>query len=107
MSGRRHTMEFEGQGESVGGKLLLCYGDSSFKPIALLPRTDSRMNLFKGELMGTNGSIQGSKAGRVGSFKNQRGSHFWTLPPAVDFTLPLPVGLGFAREIEGMTYRGR
>ncbi|KAI5680891.1 hypothetical protein M9H77_02118 [Catharanthus roseus] len=25
--GRRHTMEFEGQGESVGGKLILCYGD--------------------------------------------------------------------------------
>ncbi|KAI5653961.1 hypothetical protein M9H77_31148 [Catharanthus roseus] len=29
MSGRRHTMEFEGQGESIGGKLFLCYGDSS------------------------------------------------------------------------------
>ncbi|KAI5682065.1 hypothetical protein M9H77_03293 [Catharanthus roseus] len=29
MSGRRHTMEFEGQGENIGGKLFLCYGDSS------------------------------------------------------------------------------
>ncbi|KAI5657044.1 hypothetical protein M9H77_25837 [Catharanthus roseus] len=29
MSGRRHTMEFEGQGKNVGGKLFLCYGDSS------------------------------------------------------------------------------
>ncbi|KAI5676635.1 hypothetical protein M9H77_07585 [Catharanthus roseus] len=27
MRGRRHTMEFEGQGESVGGKLILCYGN--------------------------------------------------------------------------------
>ncbi|KAI5681954.1 hypothetical protein M9H77_03182 [Catharanthus roseus] len=29
LSRRTHTMEFEGQGESVGGKLLLYYGDSS------------------------------------------------------------------------------
>ncbi|KAI5664470.1 hypothetical protein M9H77_23793 [Catharanthus roseus] len=29
MSGRRYTMEFKGQGKNVGGKLLLCYGDSS------------------------------------------------------------------------------
>ncbi|KAI5678431.1 hypothetical protein M9H77_09381 [Catharanthus roseus] len=38
--GRRHTMEFEGQGENVGGKLILCYGDLTnkffFKPIPLL-----------------------------------------------------------------------
>ncbi|KAI5667957.1 hypothetical protein M9H77_17810 [Catharanthus roseus] len=27
MIGRRHTMEFEGQGKSVGRKLILCYGD--------------------------------------------------------------------------------
>ncbi|KAI5681060.1 hypothetical protein M9H77_02287 [Catharanthus roseus] len=27
MRGRRHTMEFEGQGKSVGRKLILCYGD--------------------------------------------------------------------------------
>ncbi|KAI5667683.1 hypothetical protein M9H77_17536 [Catharanthus roseus] len=25
--GRRYTMEFEGQGKNVGGKLILCYGD--------------------------------------------------------------------------------
>ncbi|KAI5677038.1 hypothetical protein M9H77_07988 [Catharanthus roseus] len=29
MSRRRYIMDFEGQGESVGGKLLLCHGDSS------------------------------------------------------------------------------
>ncbi|KAI5653129.1 hypothetical protein M9H77_30316 [Catharanthus roseus] len=29
MRRRRHTMEFEGQGESIGVKLFLCYGDSS------------------------------------------------------------------------------
>ncbi|KAI5661837.1 hypothetical protein M9H77_21160 [Catharanthus roseus] len=29
MSRRRHTVEFEGQGESIVGKLFLCYGDSS------------------------------------------------------------------------------
>ncbi|KAI5653359.1 hypothetical protein M9H77_30546 [Catharanthus roseus] len=27
MRGRRHTIEFEGQGKNVGGKLLLCYED--------------------------------------------------------------------------------
>ncbi|KAI5667202.1 hypothetical protein M9H77_17055 [Catharanthus roseus] len=27
MRGRRHTIEFEGQGENVEGKLILCYGD--------------------------------------------------------------------------------
>ncbi|KAI5676352.1 hypothetical protein M9H77_07302 [Catharanthus roseus] len=40
MRGRRHTMEFEGQGKSVRGKLILCYGDLtmsfSSKPISLL-----------------------------------------------------------------------
>ncbi|KAI5676917.1 hypothetical protein M9H77_07867 [Catharanthus roseus] len=29
MSQKRHIMEFEGQGESIGEKLFLCYGDSS------------------------------------------------------------------------------
>ncbi|KAI5678511.1 hypothetical protein M9H77_09461 [Catharanthus roseus] len=29
LCGRRHTMEFEDKGENVGGKLFLCYGDSS------------------------------------------------------------------------------
>ncbi|KAI5666661.1 hypothetical protein M9H77_16514 [Catharanthus roseus] len=29
--GRRNTMEFEGQGESVGGKLILCYGDLTMR----------------------------------------------------------------------------
>ncbi|KAI5682053.1 hypothetical protein M9H77_03281 [Catharanthus roseus] len=40
MRGRRHTMEFEGQGQNVGGKLILCYG-------YLTIRMDLRMNHFK------------------------------------------------------------
>ncbi|KAI5681695.1 hypothetical protein M9H77_02923 [Catharanthus roseus] len=39
----------------------------------------------------TNGRIQGSKHGRVGSFKHKRGSRFWTPPPTVGSTLPSPV----------------
>ncbi|KAI5667525.1 hypothetical protein M9H77_17378 [Catharanthus roseus] len=27
MRGRRHTMEFEGEGENVRGTIILCYGD--------------------------------------------------------------------------------
>ncbi|KAI5662471.1 hypothetical protein M9H77_21794 [Catharanthus roseus] len=40
MRGRRHTMEFEGEGENVRGTIILCYGDLTmffFKPIPLLP----------------------------------------------------------------------
>ncbi|KAI5672122.1 hypothetical protein M9H77_12486 [Catharanthus roseus] len=29
--GRRYTMEFKGQGENVGGKLILCYGDLTMR----------------------------------------------------------------------------
>ncbi|KAI5650512.1 hypothetical protein M9H77_36517 [Catharanthus roseus] len=54
--GRRHSMEFEGQGKNVGGRLILCYGDLHcvfFQRVKILFTIECLLYDFGWELYGS------------------------------------------------------